>query len=151
MFQRSVWGTEPNCTIGLAVNLKRAEAPDDTPRSLRSAREWGRIEVFPGVVAAIAGHAATGCYGVMGMSARGLRDGVAELLRRESAHRGVDVRELDGRLLIDVYVIVQYGTRITEVAHNLQGAVKFEVERAVKVPVSEVNVFVQGVHEDSPK
>jgi uncharacterized alkaline shock family protein YloU len=133
------------------VNLKAAETAEQGPRSLRANREWGRIEVFPTVVAAIAGHAATGCYGVMGMSARGLRDGVAELLRRESAHRGVDVREVDGNLVIDVYVIVQYGTRITEVAHNLQHAVKFEVERAVKVPVSEVNVFVQGVHEDSPR
>ncbi len=133
------------------MNLKATEAPDDSPRSLRSSREWGRIEVFPAVVAAIAGHAAMECYGVMGMSARGLRDGVAELLRRESAHRGVDVREADGRLSIDVYVIVQYGTRITEVAHNLQGAVKFEVERSAKMPVAEVNVFVQGVHEDRPK
>jgi len=100
------------------------------------------------VVAAIAGHAAIGCYGIMGMAARGLRDGVATLLRRENLHRGVEVREVDGRLSIDVYVIVLYGIRITEVAHNLQDAVRFEVERATGVPVAEVNVFVQGVHGD---
>ena len=51
--------------------------------SLRRARGRGQIEVFPGVVAAIAGHAAIGCYGIMGMAARGLRDGMATLLRRE--------------------------------------------------------------------
>jgi uncharacterized alkaline shock family protein YloU len=118
---------------------------------LHRAREWGRIEVLPSVVAAIAAHAAEACYGVMGTSARGLREGVALLLRREAAHRGVEVRDVDGRLEIDVYVIVQYGTRITEVAHNLQDTVKFEVERAVGVPVGEVNVFVQGVHEDPSK
>jgi uncharacterized alkaline shock family protein YloU len=83
------------------------------------------------------------------MAARGLREGVATLLRRENVHRGVEVREVEGQLAIDVYVVVQYGTRITEVAHNLQGAVRFEVERTVGVPVAEVNVFVQGVHEDS--
>ena len=117
--------------------------------SLRRARERGKIEVFPGVVAAIAGHAAIECYGIMGMAARGLRDGVATLLRRENLHRGVDVREADGKLLIDVYVVVLYGIRITEVARNLQTAVRFEVERATGVPVSEVNVFVQGVRGDS--
>ncbi|HZU18959.1 MAG TPA: Asp23/Gls24 family envelope stress response protein [Candidatus Dormibacteraeota bacterium] len=107
------------------------------------------MEVFPGVVGAIAAHAALGCYGVMGMAARGLRDGVATLLRRESVHRGVEVREAEGQLVIDLYVIVQYGVRITEVAHNLKSAVRFEVERATEVPVAEVNVFVQGVHGDN--
>jgi uncharacterized alkaline shock family protein YloU len=149
-----------NCTIGGEVDLRAAEHAhggpgggheQSTQPALRRSRDLGRIEVFPGVVAAIASHAALGCYGVMAMSARGLRDGVAELLRRETAHRGVEVREVDGGLAIDVYVVVQYGTRITEVAHNLQGAVRFEVERTVGVPVSEVNVFVQGVHEDSPQ
>lgn len=119
--------------------------------TLRSAREKGRIEVFPAVVGAIAGHAAIECYGIMGMAARGLRDGVATLLRRENVHRGVEVREVDDLLAIDLYVIVQYGVRITEVAHNLKSAVRFEVERATGVPVMEVNVFVQGVHGDSGK
>ena len=130
------------------MNLKALELDRPTSGSLRSTGQRGRIEVFPAVVGAIAGHAATECYGVMGMAARGLRDGVATLLRRESLHRGVEVREVNGQLAIDVYVVVQYGTRITEVAHNLQGAVRFRVERMVGVPVSEVNVFVQGVHED---
>ncbi len=123
-----------------------------TPRgSLRSARDRGRIEVLPAVVGAIAGHAAIECYGIMGMAARGLRDGVATLLRRENVHRGVEVREVDDQLAIDLYVIVQYGVRITEVAQNLRNAVHFEVERATGVPVAEVNVFVQGVHGDSGK
>jgi uncharacterized alkaline shock family protein YloU len=130
--------------------MPAAEQQEQARRVLRQARERGRIEVFPEVVAAIAGHAAASCYGVMGMSSRGLRDGVAELLRRENLHRGVEVRELEGKLVVDVYVIVQYGTRITEVAHNLQGTVRFEVERVLGVPVGEVNVYVQGVHEDRP-
>jgi uncharacterized alkaline shock family protein YloU len=132
------------------MDLRAAEEAVPT-RSLRSARERGRIEVFPAVVGAIAGHAALDCYGIMGMAARGLRDGVATLLRRENVHRGVEVRETDGQLAIDVYVVVQYGVRITEVAHNLKSAVRFEVERATGVPVAEVNVFVQGVHGDNGK
>lgn len=118
-----------------------------TPALVQS-REWGRIEVFPSAVGAIAAHAALRCYGITGMAARGLRDGVAELLRRESVDRGVEVVETDGGLAIDVFVIVQYGIRISEVAHNLQEAVKFEVERSVNVPVVQVNVNVQGVREE---
>jgi uncharacterized alkaline shock family protein YloU len=118
-------------------------------RGLRQTRERGSVEVFPSVVAAIAGNAATKCYGVMGMAARGLRDGVAQLLRRENVHRGVEVRQTEEGLGIDVYVVIQYGIRITEVARNLQETVRFEVERAVGVPVMEVNVTVQGVHEDN--
>jgi uncharacterized alkaline shock family protein YloU len=138
--------TAGNCTIPLVMTLG---APDEEPTpGLQAVRERGRVEVLPGVVAAIAGHAATTCYGVMGMATRGLRDGVATLLRRDSAHRGVEVREVEAGLAIDVYVVVQYGTRIMEVAHNLQEAVRFAVERSVRVPVAEVNVTVQGVHEE---
>ena len=131
----------------MGVQAKDEQAPE---RALKRSRELGRIEVFPSAVAAIAGHAASECYGVMGMAGRNLREGMAERLRRDHLHRGVEVREADGALAIDVYVVVQYGTRITEVAHNLQEAVRFHVERSVGVPVAEVNVFVQGVHEDKP-
>ena len=119
-----------------------------TTTALVQARQWGRIEVFPAAVGAIAAHAALGCYGIAGMAARGLRDGVAELLHRGNVARGVEVIEVEGGLGIEVFVIVQYGIRISEVAHNLQQTVKFEVERSVNVPVVQVNVNVQGVREE---
>ena len=122
--------------------------PSSTSSALIQSKQWGRIEVFPSAVAAIAGHAAMRCYGISGMAGRGLRDGFAELLRRENVDKGVDVVQLEEGLVIDVYVIVQYGMRITEVAHNLQETVKFEVERSVNVPVLKVNVNVQGVREE---
>ena len=122
--------------------------PSTTSSALIQSKQWGRIEVFPSAVAAIAGHAAMRCYGISGMAGRGLRDGFAELLRREQVDKGVDVVQLEEGLVIDVYVIVQYGIRITEVAHNLQETVKFEVERSVSVPVLKVNVNVQGVREE---
>jgi uncharacterized alkaline shock family protein YloU len=119
-----------------------------TTTALTQARQWGRIEVFPSAVGAIAAHAALGCYGITGMAARGLRDGVAELLHRGNVDRGVEVVDAADGLVVDVFVIVQYGIRISEVAHNLQQAVKFEVERSVNVPVAQVNVNVQGVREE---
>jgi uncharacterized alkaline shock family protein YloU len=135
----------PESAIELYHGLPMASK---TSTALGQARQWGRVEVFPSAVAAIAGHAALGCYGITGMAARGLRDGVAELLHRENVDRGVEVVEVDGGLAIDVFVIVQYGIRISEVAHNLQETVKFAVERSVNVPVVEVNVNVQGVREE---
>ncbi|GAC1472735.1 MAG: Asp23/Gls24 family envelope stress response protein [Candidatus Dormibacteraceae bacterium] len=119
-----------------------------TTTPLVQARQWGRIEVLPSAVGAIAAHAALGCYGIAGMAARGLRDGMAELLHRENVARGVEVVEVEEGLRVDVFVVVQYGIRITEVAHNLQQAVKFAVERSVNVPVAQVNVNVQGVREE---
>jgi len=108
----------------------------------------GRIEVSPRVVASIVGHAAGECYGVVGMAARGLRDGIAERLNRETVHRGVEVEVRDGGLVIELYIIAQYGTRISEVAHNLMSAVKYEVEKTLGVDVIAVNVNVQGIHLD---
>ena len=116
--------------------------------AVREERERGRLEVLEPAVAAVAGHAAINCYGVMGMAARNLRDGVFTLVRRDNVHRGVEIRRQPEGLVVDLYVVVQYGTRIQEVAHNLQETVKFAIERAVQVPVIEVNVTVQGVHED---
>jgi uncharacterized alkaline shock family protein YloU len=115
---------------------------------LVQSRQWGRIEVLPSAIGALAAHAALGCYGITGMAARGLIDGMAELLHRSNVARGVEVVQVEDGLRIDVYVIVQYGIRISEVAHNLQEAVKFAVERSVNVPVAQVNVNVQGVREE---
>jgi uncharacterized alkaline shock family protein YloU len=116
------------------------------PKTLVQTRELGRIEVAPHVVASIAGNAATECYGVVAMAARGLRDGLAERLHRENLHRGVEVQVHEGGVEISLYVIVEYGTRISEVAHNLSSAVRYSVERTVGLPVLAVNVNVQGIH-----
>jgi len=108
----------------------------------------GRIEVSPRVVASIVGHASNECYGVVGMAARGLRDGIAERLNRETVYRGVEVEVREDGLVIELYIIAQYGTRISEVAHNLMSAVKYEVEKTLGVDVIAVNVNVQGIHLD---
>ncbi|MHB8718039.1 MAG: Asp23/Gls24 family envelope stress response protein [Candidatus Dormibacteria bacterium] len=119
------------------------------PTALTRTESLGRVEVSPRVVASIVGHAATECYGVVGMAARGLRDGIAERLNRENLHRGVEIELREGGIVIELYVIVQYGTRISEVAHNLMSATRYAVETALAVPVLEVNVNVQGIHLES--
>ncbi|MHB8572232.1 MAG: Asp23/Gls24 family envelope stress response protein [Candidatus Dormibacteria bacterium] len=121
------------------------------PTPLLQQRDLGRIEVLPQVVAAIAGNAALECYGVRSMAARNLREGISERLQREDVRRGVEVRTDQDGISVDLYVVVQYGIRISEVAHNLMGTVRFALERMLGLPVTAVNVFVQGVHDDAER
>ena len=117
----------------------------DPPSSPAAPARRGRVEVTPTAVATLAGRAIERSYGVVGLASRHARPGLAELLRREEQHKGVQVTFTADHIIIDVYVIIEYGTRISEVAQNLMSAVKFAVESALGMPVVEVNVNVQGI------
>lgn len=105
----------------------------------------GRIEISPHTIAAIAGEAVLRCYGVVGMANKNLIDGLADLLQPDRWSRGVDVQVRDGQISVDLFVIVQYGTRISEVAHGVMNGVKYALEQTLGIPVAEVNVHVQGL------
>jgi uncharacterized alkaline shock family protein YloU len=111
-------------------------------------RDLGRIEVSRQVIASIAGHAANECYGIVGMAARGLRDGLAERLQRENLHRGVEVRVDPEGIDIDLYVVIEYGVRVVEVGRSLQDAVRYQCEKTLGLKVKSVNVNVQGIHHE---
>jgi len=108
----------------------------------------GRVEIAPTAIASLAGQAVLECYGVVGMANKNVRDGIAEILTRGNYRRGIDVRVVDREIVIDLYVVIQYGTRISEVTHGIMNRVKFTIEKAVGIPVSEVNVHVQGLRID---
>ena len=105
---------------------------------------FGRIDISRSAVATIANQAVNQCYGVVGMANKNLVNGISNLLSRDS-RRGIDVRVDEGEIVVDVYVIVEYGTRIRVVAESIQNTVKFHVEKAVGIPVRAVNVFVHGL------
>ncbi|MFS0727775.1 Asp23/Gls24 family envelope stress response protein [Paenibacillus sp. 1P07SE] len=108
--------------------------------------ELGSVYITGEVVSLIAGSAAMECYGLVGMASRKqLKDGIAELLGRENLSRGVEVRQENDLLHIDLYIIVSYGTKISEVAHNIQSKVKYVLNDVVGVHVDFVHIFVQGV------
>jgi uncharacterized alkaline shock family protein YloU len=114
-------------------------------------RRLGSIEISPVAISSIASEAVLGCYGVVGMASRTVRDGLAELLHADdSPRRGVQVELVDDRITIDLYVIMEYGVRVSEVAHNIMQSVKFNVEKSLGVPVAEVNVHVQGLRISRP-
>jgi len=108
--------------------------------------ELGSIHVSDQIMSTLAGSAAVECYGLVGMPSRNqLKDGFAEMLGRENLSRGVVVRREQDLLHIDLYIIVSYGTKISEVAHNVQNRVKYMLNEVVGLEVDFVNIFVQGV------
>lgn len=105
----------------------------------------GKMVFTEDVIATMAGVAATECYGIVGMTSRKLTDGIAELLGRDSLTRGVEVTIDDEMLAIDLYVIVGYGTRISEVAQNVISNVTYAVQSMTGLRVERVSIHVQGV------
>jgi uncharacterized alkaline shock family protein YloU len=107
-------------------------------------QSFGKIDISNTAIATIANQAVNQCYGVVGMANKNLVNGIANLLSRDS-RRGIDVAVDEEGIMIDVYVIVEYGTRIRVVAESIQNTVKFHVEKAMGVPVKAVNVYVHGL------
>ncbi|MGE5587505.1 MAG: Asp23/Gls24 family envelope stress response protein [Clostridia bacterium] len=107
--------------------------------------ELGQITISDEVIALVAGMAATECYGLVGMASRNIQDGIAELLGVENLSRGVEVKLAGDEVVIDLYIIVEYGTKITEVAQNVMDKVRYVVESMTGLKVARVNITVQGV------
>ena len=111
---------------------------------MSSEKNLGRIEVAPAAIASIVNHAVRQCYGVVGMANRNLADGISHLLSRES-RQGIEVTIEDTVIVIDVYVVIEYGMRISAVANSIKNTVSFQIEQALGIPVKAVNVYVQGL------
>lgn len=106
----------------------------------------GNINVSNEVIATIVGGAVTECYGVVGMaSQKMLKDGLYELLKKENYARGVLVQEGETGIVVDLYIIVGYGMKISEIVFEVQKKVKYVLETSLDVEVDSINVYVQGV------
>jgi uncharacterized alkaline shock family protein YloU len=114
--------------------------------SIQKETELGNIKISEDAIATLAGGVVTESYGVVGMASQKLlKDGLAELLGKENYSRGIVVRETDKQLELDLYIIVGYGVKITEVVYEVQKKVKYVLEKTLEVKFKSVNVYVQGV------
>ncbi|MFZ1040940.1 MAG: Asp23/Gls24 family envelope stress response protein [Anaerolineales bacterium] len=104
----------------------------------------GGIHISPNAVVAIVYHATLQSYGVVGLAPKNLAEGLAQTITHEPAH-GVSVRYDGENIDIDIYVIVEYGTRITSVAESVANTVKFHVEKTLGMPIHEINIHVAGL------
>ncbi len=108
----------------------------------------GSINISPNAVATIAYDAMLQSYGVVGLAPKNIAEGLAQTITKEPS-RGVSVHYSGEDIDIDIHIIVEYGTRITSVANSVANAVRFKVEKALGMPVHNVNVHIQGLRVSS--
>jgi len=104
----------------------------------------GSIQITPRAIASIAYHATLQSYGVVGLTSKNLVNGLAQVIVKDPTY-GVEVRYDDQKINIDLYIIVEYGTRIKSVADSVSHTVRFQVEKSLGMPVNTVNVHVRGL------
>ncbi len=105
----------------------------------------GEIQIANDVLADLAGFAALECYGIVGMASPSLRDGVAQLLARDRLRKGVSINTTDEGIHVNLYVIIEHGTNLAEVSHNLAERVDYVLTAMADVKVLDVDVHVQGI------
>ena len=105
----------------------------------------GEILIDTDVIAKYAGSVAVECFGIVGMAAVSMKDGLVKLLKRDSLTHGINVEVQDNKLHLNFHVIVSYGVSISAVADNLIENVKYKVEKFTGIDVEKVNIFVEGV------
>jgi uncharacterized alkaline shock family protein YloU len=114
--------------------------------SIEKVTDLGNIKISEDAIATLAGAVVTESYGVVGMaSQKMLKDGLAELLKKENYARGIVVKETAGQLELDLFIVVGYGVKITEVVHEVQKKVKYTLEKTLEVKFKAINIIVQGV------
>jgi uncharacterized alkaline shock family protein YloU len=119
--------------------------------SIEMKTDYGQIDISNDVIATIAGGAAVDCYGIVGMASKNqIKDGITDILRKDNFSRGVIVRQENDEVHIDMYIIVGYGTKISEIAHNVQSKVKYTLDKTVGLSVDSINIFIQGVRVTNP-
>ena len=108
--------------------------------------DLGIITVNPEVIAKYAGSVAVECFGIVGMAAVSMKDGLVRLLKRDSLTHGIQVEISDENVLtLNFHVIVSYGVNILSVSDDLMNNVKYKVEEFTGTTVDKINVFVEGV------
>ncbi|MDR1088370.1 MAG: Asp23/Gls24 family envelope stress response protein [Coriobacteriales bacterium] len=106
----------------------------------------GTLKVTDNVITDLVGYAAMESYGVVGMAAPSLQDGIAKLLPARALSRGVTISKGEDGISANLYVIIEYGMNLSTVSNNLADRVRFILETYAGLKVHEVTVHVQGIH-----
>jgi uncharacterized alkaline shock family protein YloU len=104
----------------------------------------GSIHVSPRAIATIAYQAALESYGIVGLAPKNLFDGLTNVLVKDPT-QGVEVHYDGETIIIDMYIVIEYGTRIKSVARSVANTVRFHVEKAIGMPITQVNIHVSGL------
>ena len=105
----------------------------------------GEVTINTDVIATYAGSVAVECFGIVGMAAVNMKDGLVKLLKKDSLKHGINVELNDNKISLDFHVIVAYGVSIRAVSDNLIANVKYKVEAFTGIEVESINIMVEGV------
>ncbi len=106
----------------------------------------GNISITMDAIASIAGNAATECYGVVGLVPKtGIRAEIAQLLRIDNYCKGVFAKETKNGIEVEMYILVPYGLKLTEIVSEVQKKVKYVLEKTLDIKFKSINVFVKGI------
>ncbi len=106
--------------------------------------ELGSILIRKDAIESIARQSTLQSYGVVGLAPRNLWENILQLIRK-NARYGVKVEYDHDGLIIDLYIVVEYGTRIKSITNSIVSSVKYNVEKTVGLPVRRINVHVRGL------
>ncbi|PKO18492.1 MAG: Asp23/Gls24 family envelope stress response protein [Chloroflexi bacterium HGW-Chloroflexi-10] len=111
--------------------------------------KMGNIYVSHRAIATIAYQSSIESYGVVGLSAKNFAEGIANVIVKDPT-MGVEVKYDGQSIEIDLYIIVEYGTRIKMVAESVSNNVRYRVEKTIGIPVEKVNVHIRGLRISNP-
>lgn len=107
--------------------------------------ELGIVHYTDEVLGNIVGLSTMECYGVVGMASKNAKDGFWELLRKENLNKGVKIHTKDDQLNVQLFIIVEYGIKISVIANSIIQKVKYTIENLTGLKVACITVNVQGV------
>ena len=108
--------------------------------------DLGIITIDPEVIAKYAGSVAVECFGIVGMAAVSMKEGLVKLLKKESLTKGIQVGISDeNKITLNFHVVVAYGVSISAVTDNLISNVKYKVEEFTGMSVDKINIYIEGV------
>ena len=108
--------------------------------------QYGKVLIDENVIATYAGSVAVECFGIVGMVAINVKDGLVKLLKKDYLNHGISVTvDKDNKIDINFHVIVAYGVSIATVSDNLIETVKYKVETFTGMKINKINIYVEGV------
>ena len=134
-------------TVGLKYDKIEYQLFEVKKMTVKINTKDGQVELTDDVIATVVGGAATEIFGVVGMASKNaLKDNFQALLGKENYSKGVVVKAAeDGSIAVDVYTVLSYGTKISEVSKNIQERVRFSLENQLGITAQTVNVYIQNI------
>lgn len=106
----------------------------------------GETNISQEYFANLVGHAVSECFGVSGMAMTDATQGLRSIVtRRQAPDQGVRVRHINGRLLVDLHIVVTFGVNISAIVKSIVNKVRYTVEEATGMEVARVNVYVDSM------